>query len=73
MSTLHLDLYHEVQNIYESIKYLEERLKIIREEKCYHPITHIRNYQWRVGAIIEARMCDICGKVLPLDYKITKT
>ena len=61
----HTEIYREVQNIYKGINAYEKRLATIRSEECKHPVTEVGNYMWAPGHISTAKICQICGDLLP--------
>jgi len=53
----------EKDKMYNLIKNAKERLEEIRQI-CKHENTSVCNYEWRIGSVIPAKVCDYCGKVI---------
>lgn len=52
-----------VNEIYDTIKKLEEELEALRSE-CSHDSYEVVNYSFRPGNIHLARVCTVCGEHL---------
>jgi len=60
-----LEIKSEVQQMYRRIVDAEERLKELREI-CMHNDTSYGNYQLRVGLMVKAEICEICGELIKI-------
>jgi ribosomal protein S27E len=53
----------EKERCYKQIKEAENRLAEIRKI-CKHENTFVGDYQWAVGHICQAVICEYCGEVI---------
>lgn len=62
------DTRKRVDEIYSTIKSLQEELDKLRSE-CSHPKYHVGYYSWRVGSIDVVKICDHCNENLGVPSK----
>lgn len=68
------EIKEECNLLYKQIQYCNERLNIIRAD-CKHEKTFEGLYEWRVGSINPATICEDCGECINIYYgkKVTMT
>lgn len=52
---------------YAKIKEAEDELTEVRSQ-CKHEHTHRGLYQWRIGSMYEANICDYCGTPMEQEF-----
>lgn len=56
-----------VQSCYRAIKKAEKKLERYREE-CKHPVIEETDYMWRIGSVVKAKVCKVCGEVISTPF-----